>query len=64
LVKAHERGVEVKVVFEAEHAANYPISRRLKDAGIEVRNDTNPSFMHNKVAIIENIGEHGLSYED
>jgi phosphatidylserine/phosphatidylglycerophosphate/cardiolipin synthase-like enzyme len=25
----------------------------LKNAGIEVRNDTNPSFMHDKIAIID-----------
>ncbi len=53
LIDSYERGVDVKVLFEDEQIYSYDIYWRLKNAGIDVRNDTNPSFMHNKIAIID-----------
>jgi len=53
LVSAHDRGVEVKIVFDKSQGS-YSQYALLK-AGIGVRNDTNPDgIMHNKVAIIDN----------
>jgi len=52
LIASHRRGVEVKVVLETEQILS-DIYWKLKNAGIEVRNDTNPSFMHDKIAIID-----------
>lgn len=52
LVSAHDRGVEVKVVLDKSQS--YSQYGRLKQAGIETRNDTNPNgIMHDKVAIID-----------
>ena len=55
LIRAHKRGVEVKVVFEEDQITRYSEYQRLKAAGIEVRNDTNPRLMHDKVMIIDGI---------
>jgi phosphatidylserine/phosphatidylglycerophosphate/cardiolipin synthase-like enzyme len=52
LISAHKRGVEVKVVFDKSQSySQYAV---LKEAGIDVRNDTNwEGIMHNKIAIID-----------
>ena len=55
LIRAHKRGVEVKVVFEEAQITRYSEYQRLKAAGIDVRNDTNPRLMHDKVMIIDGI---------
>lgn len=55
LINAHERGVEVLVVFEKGQISKYSEYPRLKEAGISVRNDTNPAYMHDKVAIIDGV---------
>ena len=55
LIRAHKRGVEVKVVFEEDQITRYSEYQRLKAAGIDVRNDTNPRLMHDKVMIIDGI---------
>jgi len=56
LISAHSRGVEVKVVFDKSQGSSYSQHALLKEAGIEVRNDTNPNgIMHNKVAIVDNL---------
>ncbi len=55
LISAHDRGVEVKIVFDKSQGSSYSQQALLNAAGIEVRNDTNPNgIMHNKVAIIDN----------
>ena len=55
LISAHDRGIEVKIVFDKSQGSSYSQYVILKAAGIEVRNDTNPDgIMHNKVAIIDN----------
>lgn len=55
LIDAKNRGVDVKVVFEKGQISQYSQYFRLASAGISVRNDTNPDYMHNKVAIIDDI---------
>ncbi|MEM1586270.1 MAG: phospholipase D family protein [Candidatus Bathyarchaeia archaeon] len=53
LIEAYRRGVDVKVVFEEEQISEYSEYWRLRDAGVLVRNDTNPRAMHNKVMIVD-----------
>lgn len=55
LINAHRRGVDVKIVFEKSQISMYSEYRTLRSAGIMVRNDTNPSYMHNKVMIIDGL---------
>jgi len=55
LIEAYNRGVEVKVVFEKNQITKYSEYHKLKAAGIQVRNDTNPKSMHDKVMIIDGI---------
>ncbi|MCX8189347.1 MAG: phospholipase D family protein [Nitrososphaeria archaeon] len=55
LIDAKNRGVDVKVVFEKSQISQYSQYFTLANAGISVRNDTNPDYMHNKVAIIDGI---------
>jgi len=55
LIEAQSRGVEVKVVCEKSQITRYSEYQRLKAAGIQVRNDTNSAYMHDKVMIIDGI---------
>jgi len=55
LIEAQNRGVEVKVVFEKNQITKYSEYQKLKAAGIAVRNDTNPGYMHDKVMIIDGV---------
>jgi len=55
LIEAHNRGVEVRVIFEKQQITQYSEYQKLKAAGIEVRNDTNPKLMHDKIMIIDGI---------
>lgn len=55
LIKAAQRGVEIKVVLERSQLSNYSEYEKLKAAGIDVRLDTNPAAMHNKFAIIDGV---------
>ena len=56
LVEAHQRGVEVQVVFEkgrtTEKSSEY---QKLKEAGITARNDTNSRLMHDKILVVDGI---------
>jgi phosphatidylserine/phosphatidylglycerophosphate/cardiolipin synthase-like enzyme len=54
-VDAHNRGVEVQVVFEETQISQYSEYQTLRVAGIAVRNDTNPYLMHDKVMIIDGV---------
>jgi len=53
LIAAYKRGVEVKIVLEREQLNDYSEYYKLKNAGIEVKLDSNPALMHDKVAIID-----------
>ena len=52
LVKAHERGVRVRVVVDARNLENSR-EETLSRAGIEVRKDGNPYTMHHKVIVVD-----------
>ena len=53
LIRAHERGIDVKIVMEREKVDRYSEYGRLKSAGIDVRLDSNPYLMHNKFMVID-----------
>ncbi len=54
LVRAHERGVEVRVVVESQQdSSKYSEHAKLSAAGIPVRVDSNPQLMHHKFAVID-----------
>ena len=55
LVEAHGRGVEVQVVFEVGQIIQSSEYWKLKEAGIDVRNDTNSGYMHDKIMIIDGV---------
>ena len=55
LVEVHGRGVDVKVVFEKSQISQYSEYWTLRSAGVEVRNDTNSRFMHNKVMVVDGV---------
>lgn len=54
LIRAMARGVDVKVVMEKENAhesgSEYDT---LKAAGVDIRLDSNPALMHDKVAVVD-----------
>lgn len=52
VVRAYQRGVEIKVVFEKSQVSKYSEYWKLKPIGVQVRNDTNSGLMHHKVAVI------------
>lgn len=54
LIRAHSRGVVVRVIVEKQQAGSqYSQHRNLADAGIRVRIDSNPNYMHHKFAVID-----------
>lgn len=54
LVRAKERGVEIRVVLEKQQSTTqYSELVALRDAGIPVRVDSNPQLMHHKFAVID-----------
>ena len=53
LIRARNRGVEVKVVMEESQVGRGSEYWRLRNAGIDVRLDENPDYMHNKFAVID-----------
>lgn len=53
LIEAYRRGIDIKVVFEKDQVTKDSEYWRLKEAGIPVRNDTNPRLMHNKIMIVD-----------
>ena len=54
LIEAKNRGVDVKVVIEAENAFSKGSEyRKLLEAGVDVKLDENPSLMHHKVMIVD-----------
>ncbi len=55
LVEAHDRGVEVKAVFEERQLNTISEHEKLTKAGIAVRVDTNSRYMHDKVMIIDEV---------
>ena len=52
LLRAHHRGVRVRVATEGDNLAR-PASQALIEAGIPVRSDSGPGLMHNKFMLID-----------
>ena len=55
LVTAHNRGIEIKVVFEEGQIGGVSQDDKLRTAGIAVRTDRNTRYMHNKVMILDGV---------
>lgn len=53
VMRAHQRGVEIKIVFEKSQISQYSEYMKLRTANVLVRNDTNSKLMHHKVAMID-----------
>ena len=53
LLSAHNRGVKVRVVFEKQQVSQYSEYWELLESGVEVLNDSNSVYMHNKFAVID-----------
>ncbi len=53
LVRAHDRGVRVRVIMEREQLNRWSEYSRLRDAGVKVKLDGNPAYMHNKFMVID-----------
>jgi len=53
LIRAKSRGVDVKAVMEKSQVGKGSEYERLRNAGIDVKLDKNPDFMHNKFAVID-----------
>jgi len=53
LIKARERGVKIRVIFERDQVNQWSEYSRLKSAGIPVMLDENPAYMHNKFMVID-----------
>ncbi len=54
MVKAKERGVNVKIVFESQQISQYSEYQKLKAMGVYVFEDNCPYLMHNKYCIFDN----------
>jgi len=54
LIRNFDDGVKVKGIFESSGLSDYSEYSRLKDAGIEVKLDSNKYKLHHKVFIIDN----------
>ncbi len=52
LIRARNRGVDVKVVMEKSQVGKGSEYERLRTAGIDVKLDKNPDYMYNKFMII------------
>lgn len=56
LIRAHKRGVEVKVIIDRIQAAGrYADDEKLEKAGVELRRSKGSGLMHNKFAVIDGI---------
>ncbi|HNV01083.1 MAG TPA: phospholipase D family protein [archaeon] len=54
LIIAHNRGVEVKVIFDySQSKMDYSVDEKLSDAGIEIKRSDGSGLMHNKFCIVD-----------
>lgn len=65
LLRAHDRGVQVRMVMESENMERAD-AQRLKDAGIPILGDRREGLMHNKFVIIDGseVWVGGMNYTD
>jgi phosphatidylserine/phosphatidylglycerophosphate/cardiolipin synthase-like enzyme len=65
LLRAHDRGVQVRMVMESENMERSD-PQRLKDAGIPILGDRREGLMHNKFTIIDGseVWVGGMNYTD
>ncbi|GEM_PF-2130054 len=65
LIKAHNRGVDVKVLYEGDISSNKYGASYLRDHGVDVKNDSSPLFLHTKLVIVDSevvyVGSHNWS---
>ena len=56
LIRAHKRGVEVKVVFDYDQSKNdYSDDEKLANEGILIKRRDGSGYMHNKFAVMDGI---------
>lgn len=53
LIRAHQRGVQVRIVYDDEHTEEDPQTEELLDARIPGTPDERSAFMHNKFFVID-----------
>lgn len=53
LIRAHERGVQVRIVYDDEHTEEDPQIEEVLEAGIPGTPDERSAFMHNKFMVID-----------
>lgn len=65
LLRAHDRGVQVRIVMESDNLDRSD-PQRLKDAGIPVLGDRREGLMHNKFTVIDGseVWVGGMNYTD
>lgn len=54
LIRAHQRGVVVQLVYDDEHTEGDPQIKQITKAGIETVPDERSAFMHNKFLVVDN----------
>jgi len=67
LLKAKDRGVQVKVVFDYDQSKNdYSEDEKLSEAGIEIKRRDGSGYMHNKFIVIDEevVGTGSFNYSD
>ena len=55
LIKAHQRGVRVQIVYDDEHTKDDPQMTELISSGIKAIPDERSAFMHNKFFVIDSL---------
>ncbi len=65
LVRAHERGVDVRIIYEGDISSNSYAANYLESYGIAVHNDSSGIYLHAKLVVIDNktvyVGSHNWS---
>lgn len=55
MVKAKERGVDVKVILETQQVSQYSEYEKFKAMGVSIIKDNDPYLMHNKFCVFDNM---------
>lgn len=54
LIRAHQRGVQVQLVYDDEHTDEDPQMKQMIKSGIKAVPDERSAFMHNKFLVVDN----------